>query len=78
MNCLSTEIEKRLIEKGASIVGFANMKDISETQRNGYSYGISIAVALNPLIIAGIGDGPTKEYYDEYIRVNSILDNLDE
>lgn len=78
MDCLSTEIRKRLIEKGASIVGFADLKDVPESQRDGYRYGISIAVALNPVIINGIGNGPTKDYYDEYIRVNNLLDELDE
>lgn len=77
MYCLSTEIRKRLIEKGASLVGFANLKDIPEIQREGYGYGISIAVALNPSIIAGIENGPTKDYYNEYVRVNSLLDDLD-
>ncbi len=78
VDCLSTEIRKRLIEKGASMVEFADLKDIPENQREGYRYGISIAVALDPSIIAGIGDGPTKDYYDEYIRKNNLLDELDE
>lgn len=65
MNYLSIEIRKRLIEKGASIVGFADLKDIPEDQRESYRYGISISVALNPFIIAGIENGPTKDYYNE-------------
>ncbi|WP_097027185.1 4Fe-4S double cluster binding domain-containing protein [Clostridium peptidivorans] len=77
MNYLSAEIRERLIEKGASIVGFADLKDIPESQREGYRYGISIAVALNPFVITGIEDGPTKDYYDEYVRVNKLLDELD-
>lgn len=78
MNCLSTELRKCLIKKGASIVGFADLKDITEDQRENYRYGISIAVSLNPHIIAGIKNGPTKDYYAEYTRVNDLLDNLDE
>lgn len=78
MNSLSAEIRKQLIEKGASIVGFADLKDIPESQREGYRYGISIAVALNPFIIDGIENGPTKDYYGEYVRVNKLLDQLDE
>lgn len=74
---LSSEIREGLIKRGASIVGFADLKDIPESQREGYRYGISIAVALNPSIIEGIGNGPTKDYYDEYIRVNNLLDELD-
>ncbi|MHC6178437.1 4Fe-4S double cluster binding domain-containing protein [Clostridium sp. JNZ X4-2] len=78
MNYLSTELRKCLIGKGASIVGFADLKDIPEDQRENYRYGISIAVAMNPYIIAGIKNGPTKDYYAEYARVNELLDNLDE
>lgn len=78
VDCLSTELRKCLIEKGASIVGFADLKDIPENQRESYRYGISIAVALDPYIIAGIENGPTKDYYGEYIRVNNLLDDLDE
>lgn len=78
LNSLSIEIRERLIEKGASIVGFADLKDIPKNQREGYRYGISIAVALNPFIIAEIENGPTKDYYDEYVRVNKLLDQLDE
>jgi epoxyqueuosine reductase QueG len=33
-------------------------------------------VALNPDIILGIQNGPTKEYYQEYNRVNILLDDL--
>lgn len=75
---LSVEIKERLLEKGASIVGFADLKNVSDTQREGFRYGISIAVALNPIIITGIENGPTREYYDEYIRINNLLDQLDE
>ena len=37
---------------------------------------VSIAVALNPSIISEITDGPTKKYYGEYNRVNSLLADL--
>ncbi len=46
-------------------------------QSNGAdTVGISIAVALNPQIISGITEGPTRQYYDEYGRVNDLLDRL--
>ncbi|HBC95911.1 MAG TPA: hypothetical protein DC034_03825 [Clostridium sp.] len=77
MNYLNTGLKKHLIEKGASIVGFADLKDIPEYQRENYRYGISIAVSLNPHIIAKIKNGPTKDYYAEYTRVNELLDDLD-
>jgi epoxyqueuosine reductase len=65
-----------LITNGASMVGFANLREIPPDNRANCTTGISIAVALNPRIVAGIQDGPTPEYYEEYKRVNSLLDEL--
>ena len=40
-------------------------------------YGVSIAVALDPTILNGIGNGHTREHDDEYHRLNDLLDSLD-
>ncbi len=69
-------IKKKLIEKGASVVGFADLSSISEEAGNGFPRGIVFGVALNPAIVIGIQDGPTMEYYNEYKRLNSLLDEL--
>lgn len=47
-NTMSTshEIREKLIDKGASIVGYADLKDVPEENRKGLRYGVSIAVAL--------------------------------
>ncbi|WP_010250943.1 GNAT family N-acetyltransferase [Acetivibrio cellulolyticus] len=74
---LSERLKTELTKMGASLVGFADLRDLPENQRDGFNYGISIAVALDPAIINGLGNGPTKEYYDEYKRINSLLDSLD-
>ena len=74
---LSEQLKSELIESGAALVGFADLTGISENQRAGFNYGISIAVAINPDIINEIGNGPTREYYDEYCRLNQLLDSLD-
>jgi epoxyqueuosine reductase QueG len=39
---------------------------------------VSIAAALDPLALADLRDGPTKEYYQEYVRVNRFLNALAE
>jgi epoxyqueuosine reductase QueG len=76
--CMSIleDIRGILIENGASLVGFANIKGLNLKVRDEFSLGISIAVALDPKIIKGITKGPTIEYYKEYNRVNSKLDYL--
>lgn len=78
MDSLSKELKEALIEKGAALVGFADLSDIPEEKREGLRYGISIAVPLDPAVASGIENGPTKEYYAEYVRLNNFLNELDE
>ncbi len=77
MSALSEQLKTELTKAGASLVGFADLRELPEAQRGGFDYGISIAVAADPSIINNIGNGPTKEYYNEYCRLNSLLDTLD-
>ncbi len=77
MTELSERLKAELTGLGASLVRFAYLGDLAPEQRQSYEYGISIAVALKPEIINGIGNSPTKEYYDEYCSVNRLLDSLD-
>jgi epoxyqueuosine reductase len=78
MPVLSNELESFLLASGASLVGFADLQEIESEVRGGFPSGISIAVALDPRIMAGIREGPTRAYYDEYNRVNDKLDKLGE
>lgn len=73
---VSQDVREALISKGASLVGFADLSEIPYENRQGYDYGVSIAVALDIEIVSGIQNGPTKEYYGEYRRVNDLLDSL--
>lgn len=75
---ISEELRRKLLERGASVVGFADLSEIPEGDRNGFRYGIIIGVALNPGVVLGIKDGPTLEYFEEFNRVNSLLNELDE
>ena len=71
-----SQIKKELLDRGASLVGFADLIKIPSDARDFVRYAVSIAVALNPAIIAGISKGPTKEYYSEYKRANALLSDL--
>jgi epoxyqueuosine reductase len=73
---LNSEIELELKQKGASLVGFADISGLPTEARSGLNYAISIAVALDAAIIKGIAGGPTQAYYDEYKRANELLANL--
>lgn len=73
---LGDELKQELILKGASLVGYSDLVNILDASRNGYDFGISIAIALDPKIISDIGNGPTEKYYDECHRTDKLLDEL--
>jgi len=70
------KLKQLLYKNGASLIGFANLKDLNLYGRYNMNYGISIVVALNPKIVNEIINGPTKEYQEEYWSVNKLLDKL--
>ena len=78
MKTWNQEIKESLLRQGAALVGFADLSDLPRDIRDGYRYGISIAVELNPKIVKIIGNGPSMEYSDEYDRVNKLLNRLGE
>ena len=73
---LNDELVTFLKSQGADLIGFADLQEIPPGVRDNFPLGISIGVALNPDIIAGIQDGPNQQYYEEYQRANHLLDTL--
>ncbi len=76
VNNVGLQIKKVLLNKGASLVGFADLIEIPEEIRHSKRFAVSIAVALDASIIANVRTGPTPEYYSEYKRVNALLSDL--
>ena len=76
MNDLGSQIRKELLDRGASLVGFADLIEIPADVRHSMRFAISIAVALDPSIIADVRTGPTPEYCSEYRRANALLSDL--
>ncbi len=76
MTTLNSQLDTRLIEAGASLVGFADVSGLPATARGETEFGISIAVALDVAIVGEIAEGPTQRYYHEYTRVNELLSQL--
>jgi epoxyqueuosine reductase QueG len=70
------ELRDKLRGLGASLVGYADLSAVPEEARDGLPFGVSIAVALDPAIVAGIELGPTPAYSDEYEQKNRFLDDL--
>lgn len=74
---LTERLNRELRMMGASMVGFADLNTLPPDQRMGMSFGVSIAVAMDPAVINGIGNGHTREHDDEYHRLNQLLDRMD-
>lgn len=73
---LESDIVARLRQAGASVVGFADLSPLPEPATGGLKSGISVGVALNPEVVAGLAAGPTARYHAEYDRVNDALAQL--
>ena len=73
---LESDIVARLQQAGASVVGFADLSPLPEAATGGLKSGISVGVALNPEVVAGLAAGPTARYHAEYGRVNGALAQL--
>jgi len=76
MKTLNEELTSFLKSNGASLVGFADLGEMASASRDGFPFGVSIAVALDGQIVSEIIEGPTRRYYDEVYRVNDRLNSL--
>lgn len=73
---LSEDLRQLLVLQGASLVGYGDISEIVKNQDNDMKYGVSVVVSMTPDIVGNIENGPTKEYYSEYNRLNLLLDDL--
>ncbi len=67
------ELEERLLEQGASLIGFADLAAVPEPLRRGFPRAVSFGLAIAPDVIAGIKQGPTAEYLAVYNAFNARL-----
>ena len=70
---LERGIVTRLRQAGASVVGFADLSPLPEPATGGLKSAISVGIAFDPEVVAGLAAGPTTRYHAEYDRVNSAL-----
>jgi epoxyqueuosine reductase len=73
---MNAQIESILKEYGAHLIGFADLTKQPDKVTGGFPRAVSIAVALDPVIVRAISNGPTRPYYAEYERVNDLLATL--
>lgn len=71
----TSELRGLLYSNGASLVGFG---DISALEYQGYASCVALAVKIPAQVVAGISNGPTREYFEQYHALNSKLNALAE
>jgi epoxyqueuosine reductase QueG len=54
--------------------GFANLEGLLPEKYAHYTHGISLLRRLDDSIIDGILEGPTRDYYEQYLAVNAELE----
>jgi epoxyqueuosine reductase len=73
---IENELKEYLKSLGASLVGFADLTDVDTSSFKNMNYGIAFGIKIKSEIIKSISEGPTKEYYEEYNRLNKALDKI--
>jgi epoxyqueuosine reductase len=73
---IKNELKDHLKNLGASLVGFADLGNVDTSIFNNMNYGIAFGIKMESTIIEAINEGPTKEYYEEYSKINKDLDNI--
>jgi epoxyqueuosine reductase QueG/predicted GNAT family acetyltransferase len=75
---LNSQLEQKLLNSGAALVGFADVSSLPTDMTGGLPQAVSIAVPLGPAAVREITHGPTPRYFAEYSRVNALLAQLGE
>jgi epoxyqueuosine reductase len=70
------------LQEGAVLFGVADVEPfretflLSEAENAGLKYGVSMAAALSPSVLAGIQNAPTLLYKWHYQQANNLLDKI--
>jgi epoxyqueuosine reductase len=70
---LNDEVGAFLKEREVALFGFADLSPIPEGNKYGFPRSISFAFPISKEILKSIKSGPTREYFDEYKRLNALL-----
>jgi epoxyqueuosine reductase QueG len=69
-------IKKHIPDDGEHIWGFADLTGLLHQRFKGYDYGIVIGKKLDDSIVDSASNGPTMEYYNQYVDTNNYLAGL--
>ncbi len=73
---LAAELKEKLIDMGASIVGFSNVGESLKGNLTKTGYAVTVGVRLSDYIIDEIKDKPTYTYFHHYRTVNALIDQI--
>ncbi|MBE7021938.1 MAG: epoxyqueuosine reductase [Ruminococcaceae bacterium] len=68
------ELRQKLLDAGASEVGFSRV--VPPAEYKDLSYAVSICVHLSDAVLDTVAQGPTHTYFHHYRTVNAHLDRL--
>lgn len=73
---LAQRIEQELKQEGAALVGFADLNGLVPERLGEWPRGVSFALPMEPEVMAGLSQGPTREYTALYqaknLRINAL------
>ncbi|MFZ5988487.1 MAG: 4Fe-4S double cluster binding domain-containing protein [Bacillota bacterium] len=70
------ELRNKLMDWGASFVGFSNVEDRLPENLRKLKYAITVGVRLSDYIVDEITDKPTYTYFHHYRTVNTLIDQV--
>ncbi|MBR5438897.1 MAG: epoxyqueuosine reductase [Clostridia bacterium] len=70
------ELKQNLINMGADLVGFSNIKTSPILGQGDLTYAVTIAVKLSDAVLKTIEERPTISYFHEYRTANALLDSI--
>ena len=69
-------LKNKILEWGASLVSFADLKGLLPESLTVYHIGIAIAKRLSNVIIEEIQEDPTPSYAHHYRELNRLLSDI--
>lgn len=73
---LASRLEEILKSRGAALWGFADVAGLPPGNLGHFPRAVSFAFAMEPTVMAGLKNGPTREYTLLYQETNARIDSL--
>jgi len=73
---IAAELQRILAQGGAALFGFADLRGLTPPPLAQYDHAVSLALAMEPGIMATVIAGPNQAYAELYARTNERLNEL--